>query len=312
MNWIEHLNQVTGRLSVGDATIEARSWAYSSHLADNVPHRHTYFEVCLVGQWGNGVYRVEGVPYPLVPGTLFIARPGILHQIINSAEPNMELYWVCFQWAGTTGKDSEIDALFSAFARSSLLTLPDHSHYLLSLWKSLQLTAEVMGQSDCQEPGVVPQLRALMAVLLIAIARMGTDLPPSSVPTTSPIDSSGLQARHAVRFIHNNLHRPLSVMEVAQEVGLSERQLNRLFVRVVGTSPATYITQARMDRGGTLLLKTDDPIKQIASLLGYDDIHHFTRVFTRVMGCPPGQFRRRGGGPKSRYASPETIGELVW
>ena len=60
-------------------------------------------------------------------------------------------------------------------------------------------------------------------------------------------------------------------------------------------APAAYIEQARMDRARTLLQRTDDPIKQVAALVGYVDVHHFTRVFTRHVGCPPGVFRRTGG-----------------
>lgn len=310
MNWIELLNRATGRILVGNTIIEARSWAYSSHLADNVPHRHTYFEVCLVGAWGKGEYCVENVPYALTPGTLFIARPGVLHQIINREHPLMELYWVCFQWNGST-RQGEMENLLEAFARSSVLTVQDENGKLQMLWQALRLTAESAVQNNQQELGSVTQIRALMSALLIGIAQYGSDPPLSQVATTES-DSAGSVVRQAVRYIHNNLHRPVSVFELAQETGFSERQITRLFVQFSGTSPAAYITQARIDRAGVLLLKTDDPIKQIASLLGYEDIHHFTRVFSRVMGCPPGQFRQQGGAFPPRVASAETVGKLVW
>ncbi|MDX1932964.1 MAG: AraC family transcriptional regulator [Capsulimonadales bacterium] len=310
MNWIERLNRVTGRIVLGEATIEARSWAYSQHLADNVPHRHTYFEVCYVDGWGQGLYRVEGVPYSLVPGTLFFARPGVLHQIVNTVQPWMELYWVCFQWTAGGTRAGGADSLFDRFARSSVLVHADTSGTTRSLWHSLRLAAESASNAPEFAFGMETQLRALMAALLIAIAQAGCD--SATTADRNGNAPSDVRIRQAVRYVHDHLDRPLSVSEVADALGVSERQLARLFLRFVGVSPALYITRARMDRAAALLLRTDDPIKQIAALLGYEDIHHFTRVFTRTLGCPPGRFRREGGGPKLHSASPETVGQLVW
>ena len=313
MNAIELLNRVTGRIVLGDTTIEARSWAYSQHLADNVPHRHTYFEVCLVGRWGSGKFLVDGVPHPLVPGTLFIARPGMLHQIVNTTAPQMELSWVCFQWDSNAGAGSVIAPLLSAFAQSPTLSVKDDLGSFGAMWQALRTAAEAALPQKTIGPGTIAQLRALMSALLLAIIEAGGN-PPPSLPLSdfSGTDSSQAIVRRAVRFIHNNLHRPLSVVEVAGDVGLSERQLTRLFARFAGAAPAAYIMQARIDRAAALLLRTDDPIKQIAALVGHDDIHTFTRTFTRLTGCPPGRFREQGGSPVAHGASPEREGKLVW
>ena len=100
---------------------------------------------------------------------------------------------------------------------------------------------------------------------------------------------------------------------MAKALALSPRHLTRRINERVGIGPAAYIERARMDRARTLLLRTDDPLKHIALLSGYPDVHHFTRAFTRVFGCPPGRFRATGGAASTRelVANRQNEGTLV-
>ena len=97
MDWLERLNRGLGQIPLGQGTVEVLHWAYDRNLPDNRPHRHTFFEVCLVGGHGEGEFMVQDKPLSLSPGDVFVARPGVVHQIRNTAEPEMELSWVCFQ-----------------------------------------------------------------------------------------------------------------------------------------------------------------------------------------------------------------------
>jgi AraC family L-rhamnose operon transcriptional activator RhaR len=95
-----------------------------------------------------------------------------------------------------------------------------------------------------------------------------------------------------VRYVQDNLDRPMSVDELARHVHLSPRQLTRAFRIHTGQSPAGYVERARLDHAAALLIRSDLPIKQIASEVGYGDVAQFTRAFSRRLGTPPGRFRR--------------------
>jgi len=314
MDWIARLNRCTermgGRLPLGDSgcAAEVLHWAYAMHLRDNVPHRHTYFEVCLVGAHGAGEYRVGGVPHPLTPGTLFFARPGVVHQIVNTAAPEMELYWVAYRTEGTPG--SEIGALLDRFAdAATVLAVSDTDGRVGGLWHALRGIA-----GGPPLPGTDIQLRQMMAALLLALAQAGAGIEQADeTEDTADAGASAALARRAVRIIHDRLAGSgagaPTVSEIAREVGLSVRHLSRVVRAFTGVSPAEYIEQTRLHRAATLLVKTDDPIKQVAQMAGYTDVHHFTRAFRRVYGCPPGAFRQRGG--PLRAAHPDNIGALV-
>jgi len=107
----------------------------------------------------------------------------------------------------------------------------------------------------------------------------------------------------AVRYIRDNLDRPLRVEELAKQVNVSPRQLTRLFATLLNEPPASYVERVRLERAAGLLAHTQTPIKQIAMDLGYPDVPTFTRAFARQHQCPPGRFRRsysmNGDGPGS-------------
>ncbi len=288
MDWIERLNRGQGILPLGQGTVEVLSWAYSKHLADNQPHRHTYFEVCQVGNYGAGIFTVQEQSHQIKPGDVFFARPGVVHQIVNTLPILMELRWVCFQWTppDSDRKSEEADSLLRAFADSPVLVAADKDRRVTATWDALQSVAE-----GPLRLGDDAQRTALISALILALAQEGTgDILPT-LPEPSGPDSGDLAARLAIRYIHDNLNRPLSLPEIAGFVCVSPRHLSRLFARFTGVSPATYISHARMDRARGLLRHSALAIKEVASAVGYPDVHHFTRVFTQHSGCPPGVFR---------------------
>lgn len=276
-------------MPLGQGTVELLQWAYAPHLADNRPHRHTFFEVCLVGEYGAGEFIVQGHVHQIGPGDLFIARPGVIHQIVNTGRPNMELSWVSFGWnpPPLTKPFSDVDSLLRAFADASTLVVSEKQGQIPTLWRALQSVA-----AGPPGPAYETQYQALVTALVLGIAQAGTGL--DSVPLRESVgpDAAERNARLAVRFIHDNLNRPLPLPEIAAQVYLSPRHLARLFARFTGKSVASYITHARMDRARGLLLRSTLPIKEVAATVGYPDVHHFTRVFTAHFGCPPGEMRK--------------------
>ena len=288
MDWIERLNRSVGIIPIGQGRAELLHWASELTLADNKPHRHTYFEICQVGAHGAGEFRAQGQASKIGPGDVFFARPGIEHQIINTQHPGMELCWVSFQWlpGGESGQ-TETDALLRAFAESPLLMVADTNGSVGAVWQALRAVAE-----GAVRPGQEMQISALTAALILALAQAGAGPnAPEAAELTGP-DAGAMTARLAVRYVHDNLSRPLTVAEIAAHVHTSPRHLTRLFEALTGTPPALYITRARIDRARGLLMRSELPIKEVAVLVGYPDVHHFTRVFRHYVGTPPARFRQ--------------------
>jgi transcriptional regulator GlxA family with amidase domain len=73
---------------------------------------------------------------------------------------------------------------------------------------------------------------------------------------------------------------------------MSPSQLSRRFKGALGTNPAEYRTQCRVQEARRLLLETAMSVEEIAEACGFENGFYFSRVFTRETGQPPSRFRK--------------------
>jgi AraC family transcriptional regulator len=85
----------------------------------------------------------------------------------------------------------------------------------------------------------------------------------------------------------------ISLSQLARECGLSITQFARGFRQSTGLSPHQWLLARRIDKAQTLLLGSDLPLAQIASLCGFCTQSHMSSVFRKLAGVSPGYWRRR-------------------
>ena len=79
-----------------------------------------------------------------------------------------------------------------------------------------------------------------------------------------------------------------SAVALSKKCRVSLRTLERHFLRQIGKSPKTWLTDERM-RQAAELLRDDSSVKEVATRLGFTNQQHFSREFKRQKGCPPSQ-----------------------
>jgi transcriptional regulator GlxA family with amidase domain len=98
-----------------------------------------------------------------------------------------------------------------------------------------------------------------------------------------------------IDHIKANLDRPLSVDDLAGISGLSRAHFSRCFAESEGLPPAEFVLQQRLQRAAKLLTKADFlPVKEVAIMCGFEDANYFSKVFRRLYGINPTQFRTTG------------------
>ena len=107
----------------------------------------------------------------------------------------------------------------------------------------------------------------------------------------------GVDNRKLIDSIHlmeTHLEEPLAQGALAAAVGISRRQLERLFRRHVGRPPNRYYMQLRLDRARKLLLQTDMAVVDVAMACGFVSASHFAKCYRRLYGVTPRQARIDG------------------
>ncbi|EMA8958506.1 helix-turn-helix domain-containing protein [Vibrio fluvialis] len=93
--------------------------------------------------------------------------------------------------------------------------------------------------------------------------------------------------------IHAHYTQPLALSELAQDVGMSESTLTRFFKRLMGQGVNRYITQVRIGKACSLLIRTDFPVSLVAQQAGFTNQANFNRLFLKYKQMTPREFRLR-------------------
>ena len=94
-----------------------------------------------------------------------------------------------------------------------------------------------------------------------------------------------------IELMEANLSEPLSLLEIADHVGLSRRQIERLFRHEMGRSPARYYLEIRLDRARHLLIQSTMPVVEVAVACGFVSASHFSKCYRELYSRSPQQER---------------------
>lgn len=94
-----------------------------------------------------------------------------------------------------------------------------------------------------------------------------------------------------IEYMEANIAEPLQLVEIAEFVGLSRRQIERLFQQHMGRSPARYYLEIRLDRARHLLMQSTMPVVDVAIACGFISASHFSKCYREMYGKSPLQER---------------------
>lgn len=118
------------------------------------------------------------------------------------------------------------------------------------------------------------------------------------IPLRLHLGTSQPKLMEAVSLMEANLEEPMSLDELAQHVGLSRRQLERLFQKHLSCVPTRYYLELRLAKARQLLLQTSMSIVDVAFASGFVSAPHFSKCYRDFYGIPPRDERRQLGPAK--------------
>jgi len=121
-------------------------------------------------------------------------------------------------------------------------------------------------------------------------------IPPSGITTrqsTNILAVADPKLKASIRFMQENLHRAISMNEVAAQAGLSRRVFERRFLDALGRPPGGYLRRLRLEKVKNLLTDTSLPVSEISGAAGFGSPEYMIYAFHAEFEITPLQFRRR-------------------
>ncbi|WP_052350748.1 AraC family transcriptional regulator [Paenibacillus gorillae] len=277
-NW---LNFAAEHLAGSQLSFQVQYWGINPNHYDNPLHKHSFYEACYVRD-GEGIYQDYDTEYPLRKDTLFLSKPGILHQI--RSESGLDLCYVAFEI------DESNSAAESVANYRELLDSSNCIRYEIGETPAALIWRALVGHTRQNDWLSDLLLNSTAHSLLLSLCSAFAE-ESNEERTPPPRKTSHHSLRSAILYIRDNLSADLSVKDIARYMHLSVRSLSRLFHENLQVSCQDYIQREKMKRAVHLIRHTDLGFSEIADRAGYGSVHYFTRVFTKIYGMPPGKYR---------------------
>jgi AraC-like DNA-binding protein len=242
-------------------------------------HAHDFLALAYFER-GGGTLRIGPRAWPVGDGDAFAVPPG---EVVSAAGPGNGTGWAVFfpPDAHATLLSWRAHPRLAPFVRGGRLSVPRAER---AAWSERFATLE--RELRERREGYAEAAVAHVSLLLVAAARLDDTRLLVDEPLVSQV----------FEIIERRFREPLSLRDVARELGLTPGHLTTLVRRRTSRTVLEWIVERRMAEARRLLTETDLTAQAAGEAVGYADPGYFARVFRRTHGVTPLEWRRASLG----------------
>ena len=225
---------------------------------------------CITG--GQGKFVINKREYSLGTGELFYIPP----KIATFYQADFSNPW-SYSWIGLRGIAPP--TYFNAVGLSEKSPVMKFSPELLSALNDVLKHSRGLGIESARTIG-------LLYFFIDELVKCGN-------PTEKYKSNGQIYVETIVRYIHDNIHKKLTVSGLSEIAGIDRSYLCAIFNELLGISPQQYIIDTKIGKAKKFLTETSYEIKYIAASLGYEDQFVFSHIFKAKTGFSPREWRNR-------------------
>lgn len=255
-----------------------------AHEPKRYTHRDDFYVFALI-ESGSCEINIDFRPCRFGAGETFFIRPGQVHRFVDQTD--LEAWILMADSAFVSGSARYIFDR-CALKRQSVRTDERRIGELRTLFDLLSLRIDEAADDTAKE--IIRSLTASAIGIIAESVDAGTDMQAAG---------SGRQTEIVLAFsqlLRHDLCNNRQPSYYASRLNLSAGYLNETIKSVTGLNVRQYIQQEVILRAKRRLVYTDRQVREIGFELGFDDHSYFTRLFARLVGETPTQFRRRNRG----------------
>ncbi len=261
---------------------------FRGHVTENY-HCHDHGEIAFVLS-GTGKYRIEDEIYTVQEGDLLILNPGVRHQALacpESATPATEFF---IGYSDLQLNGLAVNCMPVPEGEYMLHTAGELRQRLFKLCSSMEAEKAVCRQ------GKYFMLKAYMIQLLLLVIREQCE--PMERPQGFSFESVNRKyvVEQILNYFEDHYDEKISLDQIAENMYLSPFYISKIFKSETGDAPIRHLIHIRLEKARELLESGfDGNIQEVASLVGYEDAYHFSKLFKKHFGVSPSQVRKKQG-----------------
>ena len=223
---------------------------------------------------GKGHFYFHGEDRVVYAGRMVLIQPRQEQRYEYFGEDKPEVYWVHF-----TGSDVK------NILRSYNIPMDDPIFYSGASSTYSNLFKEMIHELQDCKTGYEDLLTMYLRQIFLLVQRTRQE----ERPTVSTYIQEEME--FARRYFNEHYNEPISIQEYAESRNMSVCYFQRNFKQIVKHTPMQYLLTIRVNNAASLLETTDYSMAEIAAIVGYEDPLYFSRLFRKIKGVSPRDYR---------------------
>jgi AraC-like DNA-binding protein len=243
-------------------------------------HRHDFYYI-LVLKKGSGSHEIDFKPFEVRNNTIFLMRPGQVHQLTLKAGSTG--YLLQFKTDFFNTQNMLAQELLRKVSHLNFCNLDSDGFTTLET-----ILSSVLKEYTGKQEGYQEVIKSNLSIFFIELVRHRQNKRIASKESNS---YSQEQLEKFLYLLEVNITNTKQVSQYADMLHISTYQLNAITKTLLNKTPSELITEHLILESKRQLLATSNQVNQIADYLGYDDISYFIRFFKKHTQYTPETFR---------------------
>jgi AraC-like DNA-binding protein len=225
---------------------------------------------------GKGIFKYEGIVYNLEEKDVFLICPGkIAHYYADEKEP-----WT-YAWIGFNGvKAEKYLNLMNLSNKNPVKRLSNID--IVNLYFD-----EMLETKELKKSGELKRLGFFYVLISEMIEQIGNNNDKDRV------EMNENYINKALLYFEQNYFRNVTVVEIANYLGIDRSYFSTLFKKKLSISPKNYLIKLRVEKACELMKENSYSIGDISRSVGYEDQLLFSKIFKKIMGICPKKYREK-------------------
>lgn len=224
---------------------------------------------------GKAHFYFNGIERIVQAGRMVLIPPRVEQKYEYFGEEKPEVYWVHF-----TGSDVK------NILRKYEIPMDDPIFYSGASSVYSYIFKEMINELQTCRTGYEELLAMYLQQIFLLVQRTRQERKPT---VTTYIQE---EMEYARRYFNEHYNEPISIQEYAESRNMSVCYFQRNFKQIVNHTPMQYLLTIRVNNAASLLETTDYSMAEIAAIVGYEDPLYFSRVFRKIKGMSPTEYRK--------------------
>ena len=259
--------------------------------ADVDYHRHTYYEFVYVYD-GIVDHVLNGEHHILSAGNYFLLSPEDIHTYLSiNNDPfrivnfmfNPALIDPCFDL--NTSFNEIIKHSSIGVSHKKLVRSPLAEQFVDEDGSLRPLFINAMSEYKLKRPGYMSVIRSTAITGIIACLR--------NVYAEDQSTAKNTFVTNIIKYVNENFAENVSLSSLCEQMGYNVQYVSRSFKEQTGMNFSAYLLKVRTQKACSLLLSTDMTVQQISNAVGYSNTAFFHKIFKKMMGETPSEFRNK-------------------